>query len=286
MLSYDKQRQLLIVCILGIILTVIIAIATLFFIWRSKPEKQYVFEVGKVESTIFEKEDVIQKYYKDFEKKLHDSDTEGILALVGEDYLEYNQFTKEDVRKYLEESNMYGKSITLEKSLAYSADGYNNVYVLDIKSDGEFYSLNVVIREKSPEKYTIAFDKFIDYSEKVYNGAVESIALNVLERVRYTTAVTYRFRVMNNYHEAIIINSNKSNNPIPIVSTKTQNSKQAVTSTIMNMDLRIEPNTAREFEATYSILNPSDYYNYNVFVLNEVKYQNVDGTMNLEYRIR
>ena len=63
MLSYDKQRQLIIVCILGIILTVILAVVARVFIWRPTPEKEKVYKVGEVEMITLNDNDLLNEYY-------------------------------------------------------------------------------------------------------------------------------------------------------------------------------------------------------------------------------
>ncbi len=283
MLSYEKQRQLLIVGILGIILVVILAIVALVLIWRPEPEAKKVFKVGQVDGVSLTEDDMLNEYYTRIKTMLENSDVEGICDIVGEDYYSYTGKSREDIKQMLEDSSMLGKSVALEEGILYDVDEYNNIYVLDLKSDGEVYSMNIVVREEAPEKYSIAFDKFIDYKENVYAGNANSVELRAIRRVRYTTSVAYRLRITNNYKDVVIINADKSNDAVPFVSSMTQQAKIATMCTIANQSLEIPAGMTREIDVTYNMSTETDYSTYNVLVLNNIQYVGIEGITGLEY---
>lgn len=283
MLSYERQRQLLIVGILGIILVVILAIVALVLIWRPAPEEKKEFKVGQVDGVSLTEDDMLNEYYTRIRTMLENSNVEGICDLVGEDYYTHTGKTREDIKQMLEDSSMLGKSISLEEGVLYDVDGYNHVYVLDLKSDGEVYAMNIVVREEAPEKYSIAFDKFIDYTENVYAGSANSVELRAIRRVRYTTSVSYRLRITNNYKDVVIINADKSNDAVPFVSSMTQQAKIATMCTIANQSLEIPAGMTREIDVTYNMSRETDYSTYNVLVLNNIQYVGIEGITGLEY---
>ncbi len=283
MLSYDKQRQLIIVCILGIILTVILAVVALVLIWKPTPVKEKVYKVGEVEMVTLNSDDLLNEYYIRLKTKFENSDIDGLADLVSPDYYTYTGKTREDVKTMLTDSDLLGKSLSLENGVLYSIEGYNNVYALTLKSDGEVYSINIVVREYAPEQYTISFDNFIDYREQVYAGTANSVELRITKMARYTTSMTCKFRITNNYKDTITLNADKENGAVPFVSSMTEAVKYASMCTIANQSLEIPSGMAREIEATYNMTNLTDYMTYNVFVLNGAVFNGTDGEVALEY---
>lgn len=285
MLSYDKQRQLIIVCILGIILTVILAIVALVLIWKPTPEKEKVYKVGEVEMITLNDNDLLNEYYIRLKTKFENSDIEGLADMVSPDYYTYTGKTKEDVKTMLTESELLGKSVSLENGVVYSITGYNRVYSLTLRPDGEAYSITIVVREYAPEQYTISFDNFIDYKENVYSGSANSVELRITKMARYTTSMTCKLRITNNYKDTITLNAAKENNAVPFVSSMTEAVKYASMCTIANQSLEIPSGMAREIEATYNMAKITDYMTYNVLVLNGTQFNGIDGEVGLEYYI-
>lgn len=283
MLSYDKQRQLIIVCILGIILTVIIAVVALVLIWKPTPEKEKVYKVGEVEMVTLKDEDMLNEYYIRLKNKFENSDIDGLADMVSADYYTYTSKTKADVKTMLTESNLLGKSLSLENGQVYSITGYNRVYSLTLRPDGEVYSLTIVVREYAPEQYTISFDNFIDCKENVYSGSANSVELRITKMTRFTTSMTCKLRITNNYKDTIVLNAGKENNAVPFVSSMTEKVKYASMCTIANQSLEIPSGMAREIEATYNMSTLTDYMTYNVLVLNGTLFNGIDGEIGLEY---
>ncbi len=285
MLSYDKQRQLVIVCILGIILTVIIAGAVLFFIWKPQEVKEKGYKLGEVDLVALDSNAMLNEYYNRLKGLLQNSDLDAICDLVSDDYYKYTGKTREDIKNYLTEANVLGKSLSLSNGLVYSTIEYNNVYELNLKSDGEIYSINIIVREVAPEDYTIAFDKFIDSRENVYRGTVNSVELSIAKITRFTTSMTCTLRVTNGYHEMVTLNANGKNSAVPIVSSMYETAKNPVMCDIANQSLQIPSGMAREFDVIYNMGSVTDYMYFDVFVLDGVSYTGIEGTSGLEYYI-
>ena len=284
MLDYEKQRQLVIVFILGVILVVIFSIVALVFIWLPEKEEEEVFEVGKVKSESFQEEDILIKYYNQIANMFLQEDTDKIYSLVGKDYLEYNKLTKEDVKKYLEDKGILGRKLELVTTRSYNVPGYSNVYYLDIKATNEVYSIGIVIREISPENYTIAFDKFIDFSKDIYSETVNSIEMQIFERVRYTNSVEFKFKLTNNYDKKVVINSNSLAHAILLVGAQSK-AKQPIMTTLSTARIELQPGAYRPFSAVFNIDDTYDYWMYSTLVLKDVLYDGMEGTTNIEYSL-
>ena len=282
MLDYDKQRDLIKLFTLGVILVVIFTVIALVLIWKPEKEKEKVFEVGKVDSVILGEGAILNNYYEQISKWLMEEDLDSIVSLVAEDYLEYNKQTRQDVKEYLSGKGIIGKNLELIESRTYSVPGYSSVYYLDIKAVNEIYSLTVVIREVSPNNYTIAFDKFIDYSRNLYNETVNSIQMEIYERVRYTNSVEYTFRLKNNYDRSVTINSNNQANSVLLVSTSST-AKSPALNTMAAIQVKLETGQFRPFTVVYNMKDEFDYLTYNTLVLKDVLYDGMQGTTNIEY---
>jgi len=283
MLDYKKQRQLIIGCVLAIVVVVILSILYLISIWKPEPEKEKVYEVGNVELVEMDEEKVLKEYYKKISDMLMNSKTDEILNLVAEDYMKYYNYTIDDIKAYIENKNILNKKLELSNGQAYLVDGYSSVYSLDIKAMGEIYSLNIVIREKSPDNYTIAFDKFIDYKEHTYSGVSNSVELRVQKRARFTNSVEYRVRVTNNYDNSISINTNKEADGVILANANDGTIKNPILLSFTNQIVTLEPGFSKEFDVAYSMEEELDFYAYNVLLLKGVTYSGLNGTSNLEF---
>ena len=283
MLDYEKQRQLVIVFILGVILVVIVSIVALVLIWLPESEEE-VFEVGQVKSESISVNDILIKYYNQISELLLNEDTDKLYSLVGSDYLEYNELTKEDVIEYLKDKGVMGKRLELVTTRTYNVPNYSNVYYLDIKATNEIYSIGVVVREISPENYTITFDKFIDFSKDVYKSTVNSVEMHIFERVRYTNSVEYKFKITNNYAKSIVVNNNSLAQAILLAGAQSQ-AKQPVMTTLSTTRITLEPGDYRPFSAVFNIGDTYDYWLYNTLVLKDVLYDGMLGTTNIEFNL-
>lgn len=284
MLDYEKQRQLVIVFILAAILVVIGSIIALVFIWAPEKEEEKIFEVGVVDSVGYTEEDIVETYYRELAQLFMDEDLDKIYSLIGQDYLEYMELNRADIDKYLEEKGILGRQLELVTSAAYLVPGYSNIYYLDIKAVNEIYSIGVVVREISPNNYTITFDKFIDCSEDVYKATVNSVSMDIYKRVRYTNSVEYRFTLTNTYNKSIVINNNSLSNAMLLVSPEST-AKQPLMNTLSTVQVKLEPEDFRGFVAVYNINDSYDYIMYNTLVLKDVAFDGIQGVTDIEFSL-
>lgn len=281
MLDYDKQRKLIIVFILATTLVIIFAIIALVLIWLPEEEEIKEFKVGEVTINPTTQEDVILKYYDKITQLFLEEDVETIYSMISEDYLSHNNLKKEDIREYLTNKRILGRKLQLVSTNSYKVAGYNNVYYLDIKAVNEVYSIGIVIKESSPENYTISFDKFIDVAKNVCNTTVNSVSINIYERVRYINSVEFKFTITNNYDKALIVNNNSLGQAILLVGSQSQ-VKLPIMTTLATSQIRLEPQQSRPFSAVYNINDQYDYLAYNTLVLKDVVYEGIQGETDLE----
>lgn len=286
-MDYESQRKLIIIFILAVVLTIIIAITVLVFIWlpddeNENEEQEYV--VGKIEQQSSTEEAIVEKYYKQLFALFLNADTDSIYDLVGKDYLEYFDYDKQDIIDFLREKSILSRGLELIQYKSYSLPGYSSVYEFDLKVKDEAYSINVVVREKSPNNYTLAFDKFIDCMENTYSSTKDSIKLDIYKQVRYTNSVQYEIKLTNNYNKNIKVNSGDTGNPIILVNSQSE-ARRPIMTTLSATEMTVEPEQYRTFTAVFDIEETYDYYTYNILVLKNVGFDGIQGTNNLEFTL-
>lgn len=281
MLNYEKQRKLIIFLSLAITLCVIVAIVVLVFIWM--PEKEIKeYRVGNVSYVNINQDTVIKKYAKDIQSLIIEKNYTDIYNLLAEDYKKYTGMTQETLKEYLEEKNVCIAGLELIQYTINQIEGYNYVYDLNFKVRNEVYSLNIVVKEISPEKYTIAFDGFIDYSANVASSTVNSITLNILERTRYINWAEYKIKITNGYNKKITMNSNNNASPIFIVDGA-GDVKKPITTTVPISSFDMAAKSSREYILKFDIHDATDYLSYRYWVITNVAFENMEGLKDIQY---
>lgn len=286
MLDYEEQRKLIIIFILAAILTIIIAIGMLVLIWwpNVEVETEKIFEVGKVDVQTHTEQEVIQKYYKQLYVMFINNDLDAIYDLVSEDYLEYFRYDKQDIIEMLREKNVLTRGLELAQYKSFMIDGYSSVYELDLKVKNEAYSINIIIKEESPNNYTIAFDKFIDYKTNTYSETKDSIKLDIYQLIRYTNSIQYEMKLTNGYNKDVKINSGGSGNPIILVNNKNE-TRRAIMTTLSTAEITMEPEENRTFTAVFNIEDTYDFITYNLLVIKDIQFEGMQGKNNLEFTL-
>ena len=286
MIDYENQRKLVVVFILAVILTVIFTIIALVFIWiPDNKEVEQKFEVGKIERPDSSEQAVVENYYKQLYILFLNKDLDAIYDLVGKDYLEYYKYDKQQLLNMLEEKNVFSRGLELVQYKTYVLQGYNNIYEFDLKVKNEAYSINVVLREKSPNNYTVAFDGFIDYDKSTYTATLNSIKLDIAERIRYTNSVQYEFKLTNNYNKTVKINEGGTGNPVILVNSSGA-SKRPIMSTLNAAEITIYSKETRNFTVVFDIEDTYDYVTYNMLVLKNSQFEGMQGSSNLEFTLK
>lgn len=286
MLNYEVQRKLIIIFILATILTIIIAIGMLVLIWWPdvEVETEKTFEVGKVDVQTHTEQEVIQKYYKQLYVMFINNDLDAIYDLISDDYLEYFRYDKQDIIEMLREKNVLTRGLELAQYKSFMVDGYSSVYELDLKVKNEAYSINVIIKEASPNNYTIAFDKFIDCKTDTYSDTKESIKLDIYQLIRYTNSIQYEIKLTNGYNKDVKINSGGSGNPIILVNSNNE-TRRAIMTTLSAAEITMEPEENITFTAVFDIEDTYDFITYNLLVIKDIQFEGMQGKNNLEFTL-
>lgn len=285
-MEYETQRKLIVVFILTVIVVVIMTLVALVFIWLpdNNIEEDEKFTVGKIERQETTEEAVVEKYYKQLYVLVINNDLDAICDLVGQDYLEYFELEEQDIIDFLREKSILTKGLELVQYKSFYLDGYSNVYEFDLKAKDEAYAINIVVREKSPNNYTIAFDKFIDCTKDTYTATKDSVKLDIYKTVRYTNSVQYELKLTNYYNKNIKLNTNLSATPIILVNSQSEVRKPIFT-TMSAIEVELEPNQTRAFTAVFDVEDEYDYFTYNTLVIKDSQFEGIQGADNLEFTL-
>lgn len=284
-MDYETQRKLVAIFIMSVILVVIMAIIALVFIWLPDDEGEgQAFVVGKVNSQETSEDAIVKKYYKQIYVLFLNNDLDGICKLVGKDYLEYFKLDEQDIIGYLRDKSVLTKGLELVEYKSFILPGYSNVYEMDLKVKDKAYSINIVLRESSPNNYTIAFDKFVDHEADVYTFTKNSVKMDIEERIRYTNSVQYEIKLTNCYNKNIKINSGAGVNSIFLVNLQGEARKPIMT-TLAATEITLEPNEFRTFTAVFNIEETFDYITYNTFVIKDSQFEGIQGADDLEFTL-
>lgn len=283
-MDYETQRKLVAIFIMSVILVVIIAIIALVFIWLPDEEEEQDFVVGKVSSQETSEDAIVKKYYKQIYVLFLNNDLDGICKLVGKDYLEYFKLEEQDIIDYLRDKSVLTKGLELVEYKSFILPGYSNVYEMDLKVKDEAYSINIVLRESSPNNYTIAFDKFVDHETDVYTFTKNSVKMDIEKRIRYTNSVQYEIKLTSCYNKNIKINSGAGVNSIFLVNLQGEARKPIMT-TLAATEITLEPSEFRAFTAVFNIEGTFDYITYNRFVIKDSQFEGIQGSDDLEFTL-
>ena len=210
-MEIDRERQLSLLLISGIVLVVIITVLVLIRIWTKPNKKEEIttYEVGKINITKnISQEDYVKRYFSQLANYMRNANYDELYKLVGEDYKSYKNLTKEGLIDYLKVQNVIGQILELKTYERASINGYNNVYTLNLKQKEGIYDINIVVREISPNVYTIAFDGFLSSENISYNTTVDSVNLSINKVTCYSNSVEFDVTIKNTSINKIDLNKN------------------------------------------------------------------------------
>lgn len=282
MLNDEKQRQITILIITGIVIVSIITILILISIWTPAKEEPISdeFRVGYIDYEQYTDEDIVKNYYTKIMVNFLNSDYEKIYNNLSKDYIEYSNMTLTKLKDKLENMQIVGKVLQLNSFQKSYLNDYT-IYYVNLQAQGDASDITIVIREYSPENYSISFDDFIYMDENIYNKTYESLNLNV-NRVIYTVdKVKYNITLTNKFSGNIVINSKKLYEGI-YLKDLSDNIKSPYSVTFGGSEIKLIENQKKDFEVIYDIEDMS--YSYiKGLVVRDVFYNSINKTTDVTY---
>lgn len=284
----ERERQLFLLLATGIVVVIIVAVLLIISVWNNKTEldnKQNEYKLGKIiiEENITE-EDYIEGYFAQIESILYEKDYSTFYKLLGEDYIEYSGLTEESLVEYLENKKIVGQFLELKSYEQVSIEGYGNVYVMNVKLKDGVYDLNLVIREISPNDFTLSLEEYIKSEALDYNSTMNGVNLKIKKVTYYSNYVEYSLVIKNTHDDAIILNS--TNGAESIYVKLLNNSLISPYNTVLGgSSVKIDKERIKEYKIRYNIKN-ENFTQIESIVIKDIYYNGRNITGDVEFVIK
>lgn len=283
----EKERQLVLLCATGIVIVIILTVLAIIGIWNRKSEqdkKATEYKLGRIimEESVSE-EDYVKGYFAQIQKILFEEDYATFYEYLGEDYIEYSGLTEESLKEYLESQKIVGQFLTLKAYESVAVEGFGNAYVLNIKLKDDVYDLTLVVREISPNDYTIALDEYIK-SEKIgYNSTINGINLEIKNVIYFSNYVEYDLVVKNTHDDTVVLNSNNKAEGIYV--KLTDDTLVSPYNTVLGgSEAKIEKDRMKEYKIRYNVKN-ENVTSIESIVIKDIYYNGREVTGDVEFII-
>lgn len=283
----EKERQLVLLCVTGIVIVIIVTVLAIIGIWNRKSEqdkKLAEYKLGRIimEESVSE-ENYVKGYFAQIQKMLFEEDYATFYEYLGEDYIEYSGLTEESLKEYLESKKIVGQFLTLKAYESVAVEGFGNAYVLNIKLKDDVYDLTLVVREVSPNDYTIALDEYIK-SEKIgYNSTINGINLEIKNVIYFSNYVEYDLVVKNTHDDTVVLNSNNKAEGIYV--KLTDDTLVSPYNTVLGgSEAKIEKDRMKEYKIRYNVKN-ENVTSIESIVIKDIYYNGREVTGDVEFII-
>ena len=253
-LEENNQKKFLILVFLIGIVVLIIFISLIISIW-SRPLEKNIDEVdtndkkiGNYSNINFSFENQVNLYFTYLNSLLNSGNYEDLYKLLDEQFIQYASLDKEKFIDYIKQKNIIGKNFKLVEYKNVTFDK-NNIIKLSLQSnDSEQTAFNIIVKEKSPNDYTIAFDNLVKYIEEKKEYEENGLKIELSKQSYFSNEYITNIKISNVGKYNIELNRDKSAETIYLNQGGNNN---VIVSTNIFMGQTV-------------VLNPDDSINYNI----------------------
>jgi len=219
-----NETKIIIVCTLGIICVVIIAILLLIGIWTDNDVKDVVedevthdISFGNYQYVSWTSDEQVSKYSSEIISCLAKQDIDKLYDMTNPEYLECFNLDKEQLKNKIINKGLFGAALTTKK--ARTTTLYNSRYIkLNISSlNSNLVEGYINIIEDFPNTYKIAFDNFVFYKKEPITFYRENLVITLSEQIAYDSKYNVKISITNNSNDVVYINSNRAYDYIYLV---------------------------------------------------------------------
>lgn len=219
----DNGSKILILCMLGIVAIIIIAIYLLISIWKPEPvndntknennkeeTSQVSTKIGTYSNKVVKEDENIVDYSENINNGLFTSNIDYVYSITSPEYLSYFNLDKEGLKQLLIQKGMYGKSLEMSSYVSKKLNN-NRIFRINVKSDENGLiddSINII--ENSPNNYKIAFDRFLHYDKEPIEYIREELKITISEKAVFDTLLKVRLSITNTTDNSVVINQKQS----------------------------------------------------------------------------
>lgn len=286
--SEQKTQILTTVMVIGIFLVVIISILALIAIWTPKKQQeekiktQEDLQVGEYVSAYISEEEVLKKYFSNIFAKMISEEYTELYSMLDEEYKEKTNINIEQFSEKMRNMQMGGKHLIFDSynSIVY---GGQNIYIINLKTaDNKVYD-KIIVKESSPEQYTLSFDNIIHYTDEQSSIKKEGINLT-FKSVLYTTEeIVFEINVQNLSGTTIQLNSKNLPEGIYIVDSN-RNTIKPNQVVFGGQNITLNDKKDIHLELRYKMDN-TQYKDVKNLVLKNIWYEDTGTVKDIEFEL-
>ena len=218
------ETKIVVLCVLGAVCVIIIAIIALIGIWTGNDEEVKEEQVidnslGAFHNVQVTEEEQVTKYSESIITFLTNKNIDNIYDMTNPEYLEYFNLDKAGLKKVLENKGLYGTVLTTNKYNSTVVDSNNCFRIALSSSNNDYVDDTVNVIEYSPNDYKIAFDKFIFYKKEPIKYIREDLEITISNQVAFDGRYNVTVSITNNTDDTVYINKNEAYEFIYLVNT-------------------------------------------------------------------
>lgn len=210
--SENKSQTFAILMVTGIIFVVIACIYSLIMIWTSTDNgvaEKTPIKIGEYEIKTKTNDDMAKYYYSIIFGDLISQDYDRLYERLDPAYVVQYKIKKENFQKYIEKKKISDINLILEKYENQNLEGYNKIYILYVKTKNSDALEKIIVKEKSPNNFVIAFDGYISYDNSKGGVEKEGLMFTLQDMEQVGTQITIKMYIKNVTTQKIILNKDK-----------------------------------------------------------------------------
>ena len=176
-------------------------------------------EFGKYSIDKIEEEEIAKKYFSQIFAPLYNQDFIELYSMLDEAYIKSENITISNLEDRLRNSGMVGTNLILEKYNVESRDDYR-YYKLQISNEDHTKTEHIIIKEISPNDFTVLLGNKIIYDEKKEKIVKDGLEYEIVSIEETSYQMVVKINIKNILTDDIILNKDKENHPVKAISDR------------------------------------------------------------------
>ena len=223
-----NERNLAIICIVIIAITIIIVINLLYLIWKPKSENtdnKFIKEdelTSEYKFTNYKSQDVVEKYFTEIVTILGNGNIHEIYEYISKEFLDEKKYDKEQLYNYLKNKSLIENLLSATQYKYIEHYNLGRIYEITVVSTTNVEN-KILLIEESPNNYKLSFDNFINEANPNNSATKNGLKVTVNNIKEYTSKMYITLTLENVGTEEIIINDKNRIEDVYITFLKNQN---------------------------------------------------------------
>lgn len=286
----NKQKSILVLCILSGIIVIFAVFMLLKMIWSSdntttKTEEKVISSaveggVGTYKSITYTQEKQVQRYASSILASLLASNTKNLYGQLDSGYIKYYDMTEEKLKEQMTSKGIYGKELKVSKYelINYKKKKYFKIHVSNMTNT---INTSFMIIETSPNNYTLAFDDFMFYHETGKEYLNEDIKMTIRSELGIVNKYTLNVTLENTSKSEIILN--KANNYEIFYLRLSNGTDKRIESTVLaGESVSFVPNQKLNYTFEYT-LSALEFQSIKSQIIKEVTLTKINKTQEISF---